>query len=284
MARRIISASEHDDGVDRWGMVAAAPADALAGRIGHYGFYREETRSFAARRELAATSGVLIFALGEPLSIIGADGAEIVLRAGEGFVGGPAEATSISRALGAQAGMHIFMPLSSLAATIGAPVAEIANRAVALAEFGRGARIGERLAEAADAEARFTLLDDYFTARFAEAQESDRAVRWAMARLECEAPPPIATIAAEIGWSRKHLAQRFRAAIGLSPQSYRRLARFERLARAIEHNPGESLAMLAAGAGYADQPHMTREVQAFSAMTPAELRGRLLPAGGVRED
>jgi AraC-like DNA-binding protein len=43
--------------------------------------------------------------------------------------------------------------------------------------------------------------------------------------------------------------------------------------------------VLALDAGYHDQAHMSRDVQAFSAMSPGELRRRLLPEqGGVRED
>ena len=50
----------YDDGVDRWQLVEAAPSRALAGRVGHYTDYWEDTASFAARRELASTNGVLI--------------------------------------------------------------------------------------------------------------------------------------------------------------------------------------------------------------------------------
>ncbi|WP_160170510.1 helix-turn-helix domain-containing protein [Afipia sp. P52-10] len=97
--------------------------------------------------------------------------------------------------------------------------------------------------------------------------------------------PSVASLATTIGWSRKHLAHRFGAFTGFSPQTYRRLARFERLSAAIAARPREGLAVLALDAGYHDQAHMSRDVQAFSAMSPGELRRRLLPEqGGVRED
>jgi len=284
--RRPVAERRQDDGIDRWETADAPPAAILAGHVDRYGYYAEHIASFAARRELAATCGVLIYALGDPLSIIGADGREIVLQAGEGFAGGIADATSISRALGPQRGVHIQMPLASLAAVIGAPVAALANRVVPLADLiGKDARdLGHRLGSAAQCHAQFDLLDAFLVRRLADAPPPDRAVAWAIAQLGRPGPPTVQALAREIGWSRKHLAQRFAAVTGFSPQRYRSLARFERFSAAIAARPDESLAMLAIDAGYHDQPHMSREVQAFGAMTPGELRRRLLPGpGGVRE-
>lgn len=285
--RRPRTVRAHDDGIDRWEMIDAAPATMLRGHVDRYTSYWEHTSSFAARRELAATSGVLIYALGAPLSITGADGIEVVLREGEAFAGGICDATSVSRALGPQAGVHVFMPLVSLATVCGAPVAAIANRVVNFADLaGDAARdLGGRLREADDACDRFDLLDDFLVRRLADAPPSDAPVSWAMARLAEEAPPNIAALAGEIGWSRKHLTARFTDVTGFTPQVFRRLARFERFTQAIARAPDDSLAGLAIEAGYYDQPHLTREVQAFSAMSPGELRQRILPQrAGVRDD
>ena len=275
-----------DDGVDRWQMVEAAPSPTLAGRVGRYADYWEETKSFAARRELASTSGVLIYALGAPLEITGADGRIVTLAAGEAFAGGIADATSLSRGLGPQAGVHVFLPLTSLAAVCGAPLSELANRVVAFADLvGAEARVlGDALCDAADASARFALLDRFLERRFAE-RDRDRRAAWAMRRLARATGPATSALAAEIGWSRKHFIQRFRQDTGFSPDRFRRLARFERFTEAIMAAPQDSLAGLATDIGYVDQAHLTRDVRAFADMTPGELRARLIPAqGGVRHD
>lgn len=277
----------YDDGIDRWAMVRAAPAQALAGHVRSYCAYWEETTSFAARRELAGTTGVLIYALGEPLEIVGADGRAILLQAGEGFSGGIADGTSISRGLGPQAGVQVDLPLESLAALLGAPVAALANQVAPMADLiGRDAAdLGDALCHARDDEARFALLDAFLVLRFAQARASDRVAGWAARQLMAEDAPTSSLLAADIGWSRKTLARRVRAATGFGPDRLRRLARFERFAEAIRLRPEDSLAALAAERGYVDQAHLTHEVRAFSAMTPGELRARQLPAlGGVRED
>lgn len=286
-ARRPSTIRQFDDGVDRWSVVSAPPAKSLSGLVNSYGSYTETTQSFAARRELASTSGVLIFALDEPLSIIGADGIEIIVKAGEAFVGGAAAATSISRALGPQRGLHVYLSAAGLAATCNAPLAEIADRVVPLDVFrGHAARdLGARLVEATTAGDHFDLADRALAQWFADGRPLDRTVHWAMEQLCRDKPMAVADVAENIGWSRKHLTQRFTTLIGHAPQTYRRLARFERFTARLMARPDDSLAELAVDAGYYDQPHLTRDVQALSAMTPAALRATLLPErGGFRED
>lgn len=287
-ALRPSTVRQFDDGVDRWSIVAAPAAKSLSHLVpGGYASYTEDTQSFAARRELASTCGVLIFALDEPLSIIGADGVEIVLKTGDSFIGGAADATSISRALGPQRGLHVFLSAEGLAAVCNAPLAEIANRVVPLSAFrGAAARdLGARLVEARDAEQQFDLAEQALMRWFTDCRSFDRTVQWAMKQF-CDAKPAaVADIADDIGWSRKHLTQRFTTLTGHSPQTYRRLARFARFTAQLMARPSDSLAELAVATGYYDQPHLSRDVQALSAMTPGELRASLLPGlGGFRED
>ena len=277
----------YDDGVDRWAMVRAAPAAHLAGHVRSYCSYWEETASFAARRELAGTTGVLIYALGAPLEIVGADGRTIVLKAGEGFSGGIADGTSISRGLGPQAGIQVDLPLESLAFLLGAPVAELANQVAPLGDLigAEAADLGDALCHAQGDEVRFALLDAFLARRFAREPATDRVAGWAARRLMGVDAPTSSALAMEIGWSRKTLASRVRAATGFGPDRLRRLARFERFAAAIQQRPDEGLAALAADHGYVDQAHLTHEVRAFCDMTPGELRARQIPSqGGVRED
>ena len=280
--RRRISVRAHDDGVDSWEVSEAEPAAALRGQVDRYSFYREETRSFTSRRELAATCGVLIYALADPVEIVGADGRSLVVKAGEAFAGGIADSTSLSRNLGPQAGVHVFLPLQSLAAVVGAPLAEIANCVAPLRDLiGPAADdLGGRLGESRDAETCFRHLDDFLPVRFARAPAQDRTVDFAMRRLGRAAAPASSEVARDIGWSRNHLARRFRAATGFSPDRFRRLARFERFTEAIRRRPDDSLAGLAAETGFVDQAHLARDVRDFAGITPGELRDRLIPAGG----
>jgi AraC-like DNA-binding protein len=284
--RETIRRREFDDGLDRWEMVDARPAPNLRKVVSHYSAYWEETRSFSARQELASTSGVLIYALGGPLEIVGADGEAIMLRQGEGFAGAIADGTSISRGHGPQTGVHVFMPLSSLAAVLATPLAELANRVANMRDLiGPAADdLGGKLAEAGDAELCFELLDDFLVRRFANYIGHDEATRWSMNRLAKASGPSSSALADEIGWSRRHFARRFRDATGFSPDRFRRIARFQRFVSKLARSPRGDLAGLAADSGYADQAHLHRDVRDFADTTPGELRSRLIPGdGGVKD-
>ena len=285
--REWIQRRRFDDGVDRWEIDEVRPGAALKGLISRYSAYREDIASFSARQELATTSGVLIYALGGPLEVVGADGRAILLRQGEGFAGAIADGTSISRGYGAQHGIHVFMPLTSLAAVSGVPLAELANRVVTMRDLiGPAADdLGRRLVEAADAERRFDLLDEFLIQRFARRANEDRTTRWSMTRLAQAGGPVSSALADEIGWSRRHFARRFRDSTGFGPDRFRRLARFERFAGRLMGSPDDDLAGLAIDSGYTDQAHLARDVRDFSNLTPGELRSRLIPeGGGVKND
>jgi AraC-like DNA-binding protein len=128
------------------------------------------------------------------------------------------------------------------------------------------------------------LLDRFLVTRLSAEDRGDREIGWAMRRLASAFGPASAVLAGEIGWSRKHFSSRFRAATGLAPDRFRRLARFERFAASLAACPADSLAGLAFDHGYVDQSHLHREVLAFSGMSPGQLRARLIPKqGGVRD-
>ena len=73
--------------------------------------------------------------------------------------------------------------------------------------------------------------------------------------------------------SVRQLERLFRDAYGLSPMRYRRILRFRRSVKALRE--GETLAGAAVVAGYADQPHFTREVQDLMGHPPSGLLGRV---------
>ena len=74
----------------------------------------------------------------------------------------------------------------------------------------------------------------------------------------------------------------FVANVGMTPKRYLRIARFrDALGRLT---PASSLSDLAFDADFADQSHMTREIEQFAAMTPGRLRASDRPyAGHVRD-
>lgn len=79
----------------------------------------------------------------------------------------------------------------------------------------------------------------------------------------------VRAISREVGLSERQLGRRFNTAVGVGPKTYQRIARFQRFLERELH--GVSLAERAHRSGYADQSHMTREVQRFAGITPSRL-------------
>jgi len=80
----------------------------------------------------------------------------------------------------------------------------------------------------------------------------------------------VRAVADALGVHAVSLARRYRRHFGKSPATAIRQARADRAAGQVAG--GSDLAMVAAGAGYADQSHMTREFTAFYGLSPARYR------------
>jgi AraC-like DNA-binding protein len=77
-------------------------------------------------------------------------------------------------------------------------------------------------------------------------------------------------LARETGWSRRHLAERFRSEIGLPPKVAARVVRFQRVTARLQAGGADRLGELALDCGYYDQAHRNRDFRAFAGCTPTE--------------
>jgi transcriptional regulator GlxA family with amidase domain len=75
---------------------------------------------------------------------------------------------------------------------------------------------------------------------------------------------PIADVAGDVGWSRRHLDREFVAEFGLTPKDVARITRFTHSRTLLARHPRTSMAMLSAMCGYYDQAHMAREWNRFA--------------------
>lgn len=118
--------------------------------------------------------------------------------------------------------------------------------------------------------------------RLAEPSDIPAGVRCAWHRLRASSgQAPIGQIVQEVGWSQRHLIDRFRHEIGVSPKVLARILRFGGVVRALKGaRPPFSLADLAVSSGYYDQSHLHRDVREFAGTTPAALAASLLPDAG----
>jgi AraC-like DNA-binding protein len=82
----------------------------------------------------------------------------------------------------------------------------------------------------------------------------------------------VSALAAETGWSSRHLTSRFRTEIGLTPKAAARVIRFTRTRQLLAAQAAAGqirLAELAVTCGYFDQAHLAREFRALAGCPPS---------------
>ncbi|MEV6682823.1 helix-turn-helix transcriptional regulator [Streptomyces erythrochromogenes] len=139
--------------------------------------------------------------------------------------------------------------------------------------WGRHARLlREQLADTASWQERLALTDGFLRRRAAGAPPMAAEVAAAWDTIVAgRGRVRVADLAAACGWSRKRLWARFSAQVGLTPKRAAMLVRFDHAARALL--AGERAGDVAAACGYADQPHLHRDIQALAGCTPGALAG-----------
>lgn len=115
-----------------------------------------------------------------------------------------------------------------------------------------------------------TLLEDVVQGRVREMPDP---VVEAVVRALSEGRAPVSSLADRLGLSERQLLRRCVAALGYGPKTLDRILRFQRFLAAARRRD-DCLAELAAAAGYADQPHLTRECVRLAGVSPAAVLAR----------
>ena len=262
------------------------PAGPLRGHVAYHGYDLRGALP-GTHRGLPSPSLTLVVTFGEPLTMLDATGTPITRRSVLGGLHTVAE-TIVHR--GRQSGVHVVLDPLAARALLGRPAAELhgvtADTDAVLGAAGR--ELAERVDAADGWDARFAALDTVLGRAMARAPRPTVAdeVRHAWRRLVGSGGRTgVRDLADEVGWSDRHLGQRFRAELGVGPKAAARMARFDvarrRLAgRAAAGHP-LALAELAADAGYADQAHLAREFRDFAGCSPTRWIAEEIVAGEI---
>lgn len=266
--------------------VAGRPAAGLRPLVSGYAGYRQAGVAPAVHRGLPSPFLTVIFTLDEPLEIIahpdpGQPGGRY-----DTLVGGLHTAPALITHDGRQSGIQIGMSPLGSRALLGVPAGELTSLDVEGADVlgPLAAQIQERLRDGADWPRRFEILNELLLDRARAGADAagtepgavpgiSREVRYAwQALLRSGGRIGVAQLAADTGWSDRHLRARFRLEIGLTPKAAARVIRFDRARRRlvgrIRAGGAPDLSELAADGGYYDQAHLDREFAALAGCAP----------------
>ena len=246
------------------------PHPRLRPYVSTYTGYRIEGAEPGVHMGLPSRSLTFIVAFDEPLAVttpIESDQRDRYWAMLAGLHAAPA----LVRHDGYQHGVQLDVTPRGAAALFGVPAAALTSTAVHLdAVVPRFAtELVERLSEATSWVERWATMDAVLVRELNVDAELPAELEHAWALLVAgKGLARVGDVADRVGWSRRHLTQRFTAHYGLSPKVMSRVLRFERANGLLQAPTRPSLASVAAACGYADQAHMSREWTALAGSAP----------------
>ena len=245
------------------------PAPILRRFISHYGGARVRGLTPGVNPTLPSRHAHLIISLDAPINVRQMSNEAPPAARFSALVSGLHDGFAMVERTCSWEGLHVFFRPLGLQAVLGATAAELACGAIALSDLcpRNAPELMERLSSTRDWQARFAILDEVLTRRLTPAKGSPR-VAYAWRQLAAShGRSSVESLAQDTGWSRQHMADRFRAELGITPKTAARIFRFERACVLIS-NLRLPLTDVAAACGYADQAHMTRDWNAFTGTSP----------------
>ncbi|WP_261720426.1 helix-turn-helix transcriptional regulator [Streptomyces sp. FZ201] len=261
--------------------VTAPPAPPLRPFIEQYCGYRLTGFPPAVHRGLPSRHMTFIVSIGDDIDVVAQTDPAQPPRHYACVLSGLQASSALISHSGDQEGVAIELTPLGSRALFGMPAGELWNTSAELGDVvgATGRELWERLQTGSGWRQRFAVCDTVLgrlTGDRAPAPELRFAWETVVAS---RGEVSVRDLAEESGWSRQHLARRFRDEFGLSPKLAARVVRFERAQRMLRASPPfVSIAQVAAACGYYDQSHLTRDFVALAGCTPTELLAGDVPS------
>ncbi len=271
----------HASPLGRWTIVLALPPEPLAGFVEAVWTSRGEG-VFTREEILPRTPTEVLFALGETHWLRDPAAPANDRAYTRAFVSGLQQ-----RPLAVESPPDSEMAGIRLRPAGAAPFLRDSPAAIAGAVIDLDALLGtgveslrDQIASHPDLRRRALVLAAAVERHLAGARQPDAGIEAALDELaRSGGTTSVAALVAASGWSHRHFSARFRAAIGVAPKSYARVARFESAFARLQSLARPRWAEFAADQGYYDQAHLIRDFRALAGATPVEVFRRRAPDG-----
>jgi AraC-like DNA-binding protein len=242
------------------------PHPAVRPLVSRYIGYEQNDVTLPVHRGLPSRHVTLIISLQQPVRVTG----QATTLSAQGLVGGLHTEPVLITQNRTQCGIHLELHPWAVRSLFGVSAAELSGRIVGLDDVDRPtlARLPDRLASTPSWSDRFRILDEVLAGLAVEPQpvSAELGHAWQV-MLNFGGRVRVAELADEIGWSRRHFGERFRAETGLTPKNVTRILRFERAGMLLRRG-NIDLAGLAVVCGYYDQAHLSNEWRMLAGCSP----------------
>jgi AraC-like DNA-binding protein len=167
--------------------------------------------------------------------------------------------------------MQVIFKPHALKTLLGINASRLSNRWADLHEFG-GKDLESQLLEANNEQERMTFLTSFLVARFKLESTRDTLVEESLRLIHNNIGSlHVKDVLDSLYISERQFERRFTQTVGLSPQSYMRVKRFNEAIRLIKTRQFERLTDVACALNFSDQSHFIHDIKAFSGTTPKSL-------------
>jgi AraC-like DNA-binding protein len=230
--------------------------------------YRHDGLTPGSHLGLPSPALTLVISLGPPTALASTPDPKQPPEAFDALVGGLHTTPAVITYGTEMAGIQLDLTPQGSRDLLGMPAGALPRAVLHLEDvLGRdGCELHERLRDASDWAARFDLLAAALRGRSRRAIPAALDHAW---RLLVGTQTTVDGVAREVGYSRRHLNDRFTTEFGLTPKQAARVARFDRSRLTLQACPATPLAAVAAACGFYDQAHMAREWNDFAGVPPS---------------
>jgi AraC-like DNA-binding protein len=190
----------------------------------------------------------------------------IVDEAGQATLVGPSAEVAVVPVPAGSSYRSLRLRPGALRSALDVPAVDVRGRTLPLADVVGPARSRELTRAALGSASTILALQRNWLH-----QPRDRRITGAIDWLRRHPDRDVAQLAADCNLSPRQLRRILLEHAGLGPKELQRVFRLHRFLAVAEAPAAVGLAESAPRAGYADQPHLTREVRALSGMTPSAL-------------
>ena len=165
----------------------------------------------------------------------------------------------------------IFLKPHALQTLLGVNASALTDHLVDLREFSAD-NLNMKLLEAKNEQMRLTLLTDFLASKLRQATTQDRLIEESLRIIHNNVSRATVKYLLEcLNISERQFEKRFGQTVGLSPQFYIRVKRFTEAIQLMKTGHYQRLTDVAHALNFYDQSHFSRDIKAFSGITPRSL-------------
>ncbi len=171
--------------------------------------------------------------------------------------------------------IQIVLKPHALQTLLGLNASALTNQLVDLTEFSAG-DLPMQLLETRDLDQRINLLTGFLQNQLQRAKTRDPLIEESLRLIhKNSAAITVRDLLEHLNLSERQFEKRFSQTVGLPPQFYIRVKRFNRAIRLMQTGRFKKLTDVAHTLNFYDQSHFIRDIKAFSGITPKNLAQRV---------